>query len=135
MTIRFVDDAPTITIDSKVNPAPSEDLKLAFPSGYITIGDIDAGTKSNTAKVTGTPPSGPSVTDTDTATVPLPQAPGIDLHKAGVFNDLNSNGRADTVINGLRAPRPATVSATVTVRLLASTFGAHRNLLRFESQT
>ena len=37
----------------------------------LTQADIDAGTRNNTATATGTPPTGPAVTGTDTTTTPI----------------------------------------------------------------
>jgi uncharacterized repeat protein (TIGR01451 family) len=50
----------------------------------ITQADIDAGSFTNTATATGTPPSGPDVTDDDTETVTYqePDAPSISLVKS-----------------------------------------------------
>jgi uncharacterized repeat protein (TIGR01451 family) len=41
----------------------------------LTQADIDTGSRANTATVTGTPPSGPNVTDPDTQTTTLPSSP------------------------------------------------------------
>ena len=55
-------------------------------SHQLTQADIDAGTYDNTATATGTPPSGPNVTGQDTATVPIPQSPGISVDKSGTLD-------------------------------------------------
>ncbi len=49
----------------------------------LTQADVDAGSVRNTAGVTGTPPTGDPVTDTDTVTSPILAGPGIDLAKTG----------------------------------------------------
>ncbi|MCC6496795.1 MAG: DUF11 domain-containing protein [Propionibacteriaceae bacterium] len=49
----------------------------------LTQADVDAGAVHNTAGVTGTPPTGDPVTDTDTVTSPILAGPGIDLAKTG----------------------------------------------------
>jgi uncharacterized repeat protein (TIGR01451 family) len=43
--------------------------------------DVDLGSRSNTATATGNPPQGDPVSDDDTATVPLPAAPALQLSK------------------------------------------------------
>ncbi|WP_431219469.1 DUF7507 domain-containing protein [Leifsonia xyli] len=48
----------------------------------LTQADIDAGRVDNTATTTGTPPTGPAVTDSDSATVPLTASPALSLAKA-----------------------------------------------------
>jgi hypothetical protein len=48
-----------------------------------TLADVDAGHIDNAATVTGDPPSGPPVTDTDTADVDAIHAPGIGVDKVG----------------------------------------------------
>ena len=47
----------------------------------LTQADVNAGTVVNTATATGTPPTGPPVTDDDTITTPVPTNPRIDLQK------------------------------------------------------
>ncbi len=61
----------------------------------LTQGDVDAGSVSNTASVSGTPPTGDPVTDDDTFTVPLAAAPSIDLVKTGLLQGAGVEG--DTV--------------------------------------
>lgn len=50
-------------------------------SYVLTQDDVDAGSVTNTATVTGTPPSGPSVTDVSDAVVSGSPAPALDLVK------------------------------------------------------
>ena len=47
----------------------------------LTQADVDAGSVDNTATATGTPPTGPPVTDPDTITTPVPATPRIVLEK------------------------------------------------------
>ncbi len=63
----------------------------------LTQSDVNAGTRANTAIVTGTPPSGPDVTNTGAKTVPLPSAGSLTLTKVGTLNDaiITPAGRAD----------------------------------------
>ncbi len=60
----------------------------------LTQADVDAGTFTNTANVTATPPTGDNVTDTDDDTQDLPPVPSISLIKAGTL-DLGANSQAD----------------------------------------
>lgn len=48
----------------------------------VQAADIANGTVHNTATASGTPPTGPPVTDTDTTTVPAPAVPDIELAKS-----------------------------------------------------
>ena len=59
----------------------------------ITQLDIDAGVVNNTALATGTPPSGPNVTDPGSHSEDVPQTPAIDLVKSGSL-DLGLDGIA-----------------------------------------
>ncbi|MCX6398618.1 MAG: GEVED domain-containing protein, partial [Propionibacteriales bacterium] len=62
----------------------------------VTQADVDAGVVDNTASATGTPPTGPPVTDTDDATVPSTPAPGLTLVKrVDSVDDVNGNGLTD----------------------------------------
>ncbi|MDO9456907.1 hypothetical protein, partial [Nocardioides sp.] len=62
----------------------------------ITQAEVDAGQVTNPSSVVGTPPTGPVVTDTDTATTPLAAAPSIDLAvTAGAPFDANGSGTID----------------------------------------
>jgi len=58
-----------------------------FTGSYIlTQDDIDAGKVDNTATVTGTPPTGPDVTNQSSKTVNIAQSPGIDVLKSGLLD-------------------------------------------------
>jgi len=48
----------------------------------LTQADVDAGTVTNTATVTGTPPTGDPVSDADSVTTPLAQVPALSLDKS-----------------------------------------------------
>ena len=60
----------------------------------LTQADINAGTYNNTASVTGSPPSGANVSDTDSAITPLSSSPAIALNKVGTLLD-GGDGHAD----------------------------------------
>ena len=53
--------------------------------------DVDGGTVTNSASVSGTPPSGGAVTGTATATSTAVQTPGIALVKSATTNDANNS--------------------------------------------
>jgi len=60
--------------------APGDSV-TATATYALTQADLDAGRVDNTATVEGTPPMGDPVDATDDATVPVPQAPAIELVK------------------------------------------------------
>ena len=68
------------------------------PTHVTTRADVDAGHIANTANVTGHPPTGPPVTDTDRVAVRAIQQPGIQLEK--------SASPAPTARPGRRSPTP-----------------------------
>lgn len=75
--------------------APGASDSSTFIGSYtLTQTNVDAGTFTNTATVTGTPPSGPNVTDADDDTQTITPVPSIDLVKTGTLN-LGANSRAD----------------------------------------
>ncbi len=60
----------------------------------LTQSQVDAGSVTNLATASGTPPIGSNVTDTDTNTVSVTQTPLIDLTKTnGGVSDLDGNGQ------------------------------------------
>ncbi|MBT6681448.1 MAG: DUF11 domain-containing protein, partial [Chloroflexi bacterium] len=83
---------------SVVSPASVASLapgaSTIFSATYsVTQDDVDAGQIDNTATTSGTPPSGPDVTDTDPETVPVPQNPVIELVKSLASNaDEDASG-------------------------------------------
>ncbi len=79
--------------------APGDDTDCTA-TYTVTQTDVDAGSVINTATATGTPPSGPDVSDTDPATVDLTPDPAITLTKTGSLADTNADGvdsEGDTV--------------------------------------
>ncbi|MFC7500792.1 hypothetical protein, partial [Nocardioides sp. GCM10030258] len=62
----------------------------------VTQADVDAGTVDNTATTTGTPPSGPDVTDEDEVQVPGTSEPALSLNKrVAAIEDVNGTGLND----------------------------------------
>ena len=58
----------------------------------ITQANVDAGQITNTGTATGTPPSGPPVTDSSSVTLPLSQAPAIALSKSASITIFSAPG-------------------------------------------
>ncbi len=58
----------------------------------VTQADLDGGLVENVASVSGTPPSGPDVVDTDDETVPGAANPGIELVKTATQDSFDSAG-------------------------------------------
>jgi LPXTG-site transpeptidase (sortase) family protein len=85
----------TITGSPIASLAPGVTDNTSYTGTYtLTQDDVDAGTFTNTATVTGTPPTGDNVTDTDDDTQDLPPVPSISLIKEGTL-DLGANSQAD----------------------------------------
>ena len=57
----------------------------------LTQADIDRGTFTNTATVTGTTPSGADVTDTDDDIQTFTPSAGISITKTGTYVDFNGD--------------------------------------------
>ncbi|WP_194928735.1 LPXTG cell wall anchor domain-containing protein [Pseudactinotalea sp. HY158] len=89
--------------------APGETV-TATATLIVTQEHVDAGSIDNTATVVGTPPSGPDVDDTDTASVPLDQQPAITLIKSGETTD--GNGVGDVVTYSFTATNAGNVTLT-----------------------
>jgi LPXTG-site transpeptidase (sortase) family protein len=84
--------------DPDIRLAPGASDSVTFSASYtLKQADIDAGTFKNTAKVTGTPPSGTDVFITDDDEQPLLRVPSIDLQKTGTIqmDKVAPNTRAD----------------------------------------
>ncbi|MFH6996244.1 hypothetical protein ACHRWY_27595, partial [Flavobacterium sp. FlaQc-48] len=93
--------------------APGAEDATTFTGIHIvTQSDIDAGAVYNLATATGTPPSGPNVSDTSTdplpcttcapdpgcptcTITPLAPASGISITKHGQFVDVNKDGKTN----------------------------------------
>ncbi len=76
---------------------PNESM-ICTASYIITQADVDAGSITNTATVTGNPPKGDpndpddDVTDTDTETIPPDQAPNIEVNKRATPSTITTAG-------------------------------------------
>ena len=77
-----------------VLPPGTSDASTFTAVYQLTQADIDAGTVTNTATVTGSDPGGNPVTSLDDDTTALVSTPGITLSKQGKLND-GGDGRAD----------------------------------------
>ncbi len=62
----------------------------------VTQADVDAGSIANTATASGTPPSGPAVTDVDSATVTATPAASISIAKSASPNTVSAVGEVVT---------------------------------------
>ena len=80
---------PVTVTDNKLGPITL--LATSLASGATTTGTatltltqalLDAGSQTNIATATGTPPSGPNVTDTATRTVTFITTPAIEVAKS-----------------------------------------------------
>jgi len=93
---------PVICFTEPLAPGQSRDCD---PRNYpLTPGDIDTGKVENTATVTGTTPTGGTVTDKDSEDVDLPATGAIQLVKTAALNDLDGNGAdaGDTITYSFR---------------------------------
>jgi uncharacterized repeat protein (TIGR01451 family) len=61
-----------------------------------TQDDLNAGSVINTATASGTPPTGPAVTDQDTLNVPADDTPAISVHKSGSPANFTAAGQTIT---------------------------------------
>jgi uncharacterized repeat protein (TIGR01451 family) len=84
--------------------APGQSV-TATASYTVTQTDRNTGSVANTATTTGTPPTGPAVTDEDDFTQPLSPAPAISLVKKGSLN-------GDTITYSFTATNTGNVTLT-----------------------
>ena len=77
--------------------APGETHTTCSALYTLDQADVDAGSRANTATANGNDPNNVTVTDDDTATVPLPKAASISLVKTPTLHTdvVSPNGRAD----------------------------------------
>ncbi len=89
----IVSDPAAVLTGTPVTLAPGASDSEAFTAVHtVTQADLDAGQVVNTATVTGTPPSGSSVTASGAATVPAVQSPALTLEKNGAPNTYRAVG-------------------------------------------
>ncbi|MDN3725349.1 gliding motility-associated C-terminal domain-containing protein [Aequorivita sp. SDUM287046] len=117
---------PLVTVNGgPITMAPGTSDGTTFTASYtITQADIDAGFVENQATVTGTDPSGNTVSDLsddnseledDPTITELCQNPAIALIKVGVPSDENGNGCADlgeTIVYSFRVKNTGNVALT-----------------------
>ncbi len=73
--------------------APGATSSCTAPAYVLTQADVNSGARNNSATASGTPPSGPAITSTDSTSTSITRTPSIQLTKtAGAINDLDSNG-------------------------------------------
>ncbi len=75
--------------------APSQ-IATATATYSVSQADIDSGSVINVARVDGTPPSGPGISDTDPETVPLTAAPSLTLDKSSSPAAITAAGQVVT---------------------------------------
>ena len=94
------DTGDPITCPSEISPLDPGESQVCTASHVVTQGDIDAGSYSNTAEATGTPPHGDDVTGSDTETITFTTTASIAVDKTGSL-DMGSDGKAtpDDVIS------------------------------------
>jgi uncharacterized repeat protein (TIGR01451 family) len=99
--------------------APGAVDTSTFTGSYtVTQADIDAGSFVNTATVTGTPPSGPDVSDPDDETVTLEQAPALSIEKTGDVGPIPLGDSIDYTITVTNSGNVTLHNVTVTDPLL-----------------
>ena len=76
-----VDDPKVGAVTCPAGPLAPTASVTCTATYTLTQADVDAGEVVNTATATGTPPTGPPVTDPDTITTPVPTDPKIALQK------------------------------------------------------
>ena len=90
-----VSDPDAVISGGPISLLPAAVNTLAFTGTHtLTQAEVDAGTFTNTATVTGTPPIGGDVTGSDPDTQALVAVPSITLTKTGTLN-LGVNARVD----------------------------------------
>ncbi len=75
--------------DATLAPAAYETCSADYTT---TQADVDAGGIANTGTATGTPPSGPDVTATNSITVPAVQSPSIEIAKSASISSYSGAG-------------------------------------------
>lgn len=89
--------------------APKQTVK-ATATSTLTQEQIDNAKVDNTVAVNGTTPKGRALTDSSTATVPLPNEPLISLEKSGSINDEEAPRAGDLVTWEFRAENTGNVT-------------------------
>ena len=74
---------------STLAPGASEDCTATYTT---TQADVDAGSINNTGTVVGTPPTGPTVTDSSPLSIPATETPSIGLVKTASISTYAAPG-------------------------------------------
>ncbi|MFN8195561.1 MAG: GEVED domain-containing protein [Nocardioidaceae bacterium] len=90
-----VDDPNIASVSCPVTTLAPGASTTCTGTHVVTQAEVDAGVVDNTATVTGTPPTGPDVTDTDTNSTPFPMSPSLTLDKQAGTPSGNQAG--DTI--------------------------------------
>ena len=129
--VTVTDPAATVTGGPIASLAPGASNSTAFTASHtVTQSDINAGSYANTATVTGTPPSGPVVTGSDTVTVSALKNPAIHLVKSAVQSNYTSTGdvldytftvtnTGNVTLNNVTVTDPSATVSSVAIASLA----------------
>ena len=95
--VAVTDPLPGLTPISCPGTTLAAGASMTCTASYaVTLADINAGGVANTASVTGHPPTGPAVSDTDTASVTVVQTPAISLVKGSSAASVSAAGQSMT---------------------------------------
>lgn len=88
-----IGDMSTLTCDKPAPVTLASGEKLTCTATYVVQqGDLDAAPLTNVARATGTPTTGPKVTDTDDEIIPAVWTPTIALDKTASVVDVDQDG-------------------------------------------
>ncbi|MGC4174584.1 DUF7507 domain-containing protein [Demequina sp.] len=103
----LVSPCPFATPIASLAPGASLTCDVTYA---VTQTNVDAGAVTNSVSATGTPPTGPTVTDADANTVPIGVTPGIDVTKVRKSGAPTKAG--DSVVWTVTVTNTGTVTLT-----------------------